>query len=112
PYDTMMRFHVYHKNKEYFKNMDYLFAVDADMVFVSPVGDEIIADLVGTVQPNYLFDPKPYDTNPFSTACVNRGEGKHYFAGAFYGGTREQFLQLIAHVKTNIDIDLARGFIA
>lgn len=112
PYDTMMRFHVYHKNKDTFARMDYLFALDADMVFVASVGQEILADLVGTVQPNYLFDQKPYETNPLSTAAINRGEGKHYFAGAFYGGKREQFERLLLTIKTNIDIDLARGIIA
>ena len=82
------------------------------MQFVATVGDEILADLVGTLQPNYLFDPKPYETNPLSTSCINRGEGKHYFAGAFYGGKREHVLKLFETTSTNITIDLARGVIA
>lgn len=112
PYDTMMRFHTYYKHKELFTGMDYLFALDADMQFVAPVGDEIISKRVGTLQPNYLFDPKPYETNPISTSCINRGEGKHYFAGAFYGGTRDEFIKLIKTAMTNINTDLARGVIA
>lgn len=112
PYDTMLRFHVYYNNKEQFAAMDYLYALDADMVFVDTVGDEILGDLVGTLQPNYLFDPKPYETNPLSTAAIGRGEGNYYFAGAFYGGKREQFTRLLQTIKTNIDIDLARGVIA
>lgn len=112
PYDTMMRFHVYYKNKELFKDLDYVYACDADMLFVGPVGDEILGERVATLHPNYIFEPKPYDTNPLSTACIHRGEGKIYTAGAFYGGTREEFLKLINTAKTNVDIDLSRGVIA
>jgi histo-blood group ABO system transferase len=112
PYDTMMRFQTYLNNKDAFAAYDYVYACDADMIFADTVGDEILADLVGTLQPNYLFDPKPYETNALSTACINRGEGKHYFAGAFYGGKRETVLKLLETTSTNISIDLARGLIA
>lgn len=112
PYDTMMRFAVYHKNKDHFKDRDYLFACDADMLFADEVGSEMFGTRVGTVQPNYLFDVKPYERNPLSTACVNRGEGGDYFAGGFYGGTYDEFINLAKKVTDNICIDLARGFIA
>lgn len=113
PYDTMMRFHTYYKHKELFHSFDYLFSCDADMLFVDHVGDEILSTRVATIQPNYLFDGnKPYDSNPLSMSCVNRGEGRHYFAGAFYGGVKDEFLTLIKTAKDHIDIDLARGYIA
>jgi len=112
PYDTMMRFATYNKHKELYEPYDYIYCLDADMQFVDTVGDEILADLVGTLQPNYLFDPKPYETNPLSTSCINRGEGKHYFAGAFYGGKRDEVLKLFETTSSNITIDLARGVIA
>jgi histo-blood group ABO system transferase len=113
PYDSMMRFHTYYKHKHLLQKMDYVFACDADMYFADEVGDEILSDLVGTVQPNFLFDPKPYERNPFSTACVNRGEEQNvYFAGAFYGGRVEPFLALVKAASESVDIDLARGYIA
>lgn len=112
PYDTMMRFATYYAHKDLYTDYDYIYCLDADMMFVDTVGDEIFADLVGTLQPNYLFDPKPYETNALSTACINRGEGKHYFAGAFYGGKRDEVLKLLEATSTNITIDLARGVIA
>ncbi len=34
--------------------MDYLFATDADMRFVGPVGDEILAKLVATQHPGFV----------------------------------------------------------
>jgi histo-blood group ABO system transferase len=112
PYDTMMRFQVYYNHKNLFEQYDYIYCLDADMAFVAPVQEEIFGNLVGTLQPNYLFDAKPYETNPLSTACIQRGEGKHYFAGAFYGGRQKEVLALFKTVSTNITIDLARGVIA
>ena len=112
PYDTMMRFAVYHTHKDQFADFDYLFSCDADMLFVDHVGAEMFGDRVGTLQPNYLFDAKPYERNPLSTACINRGEGSHYFAGGFYGASRDEFIKLTKNITDNICIDLARGFIA
>ena len=112
PYDSMMRFATYYQNRNALTNMDYLFSCDADMRFVDFVGDEILQNRVATIHSNYMFDQKPYETNPLSTACINRGNGKHYFAGAFYGGTKTAFLHLARTNAKNIDIDLARGIIA
>lgn len=112
PYDTLMRFYAYHENKEKLAGMDYLYAVDADMLFVGPVGDEILSDLVGVRHSQLMFKRGIYDTNPFSTACVNRYEGKNYFVGAFYGGKREEFFKLLDTITENIVTDLARGVIA
>jgi histo-blood group ABO system transferase len=113
PYDSMMRFEIYHKHKELFEDLDYIYAIDADMLFVDTVGNEILSELVATVLSVHLFDPiKPYEANPLSTAYVHMAEGKHYFAGAFYGGTKDAFLHLIETLTNRIHIDLARGYIA
>lgn len=112
PYDTMMRFGVYYNNRAQFKECDYLFACDADMLFVDHVGREMFGNRVGTIQPNYLFDAKPYERNPLSTACINRSEGQHYFAGGFYGAAHDEFIALTKAITDNIAIDLARGYIA
>jgi len=112
PHDTMMRFAIYYKNKEYFTDYDYLFSCDADMLFAEHVDSEMFGCRVGTLQPNYLFDAKPYECNPLSTACINRGEGAHYFAGGFYGASYDEFIKLTKVITDNISIDLARGYIA
>ncbi len=112
PYDTMMRFHTYHKHRDKLAKMDYLFACDADMRFVGEIGNEILGDRVATQHSQLLFKRGCYETNPFSTACVNRHEGTRYFAGAFYGGTRGEFLKLVKTAMDNVNIDLARGVIA
>jgi len=112
PYDTMMRFAVYNNHKEQFADCDYLFSCDADMLFADHVGCEMFGDRIATLQPNYLFDAKPYERNPLSTACINRSEGTDYFAGGFYGANKEEFFKLIQTIADNICIDLARGYIA
>jgi len=112
PYDSMMRFHTYFKHRDLFAGYDYLFACDADMHFAGFVGDEILGDLVGTVHSQLRFTRGIYECNPISTACVNRMEGDTYYAGAFYGGTREQFINMVGELARNVNIDLARGYIA
>src|SRR5205085_1200868 len=44
PYDTLRRFHIYESHQDMFKEMDYLFASDADMLFFGPVGDEVLSE--------------------------------------------------------------------
>src|SRR3990170_1691993 len=39
PYDSMFRFGVYLKHQEKFKNMDYIFSLDADMLFLDKIED-------------------------------------------------------------------------
>lgn len=112
PYDTMMRFAVYKQHKDCFADCDYLFSCDADMLFVDHVGEEMFGERVATLQPNYLFDAKPYERNPLSTACINRTEGGHYFAGGFYGAKTDEFIKLLEKITDNICIDLARGYVA
>lgn len=112
PYDTMMRLPMYDKARDYFKDMDYLFACDADMLFVDDVGDEILGDLVGTLHPGYVGRRGTYETNQASTAYIPHNEGKHYYAGGFNGGKRDEYLMLAATIAENIKKDLERGIIA
>jgi len=112
PYDSMMRTATYAKNKEQFKDCDYLYACDADMVFVDYIGDEILGNLVGTLHPGFTFRRGTYEQRPESQACVTPTEGKHYFAGGFYGGTQEEFINLIESLTSNIQKDLDQGIVA
>jgi len=112
PYDTMKRFEVYEKHRDRFKEMDYIFAVDADMLFVAPVGDEILSDRVATQHPAFVGKRGTYEKNRLSRAYVGKKEGASYFAGGFYGGKREEFLKLLQVNRENIDADLAHGLIA
>lgn len=112
PYDTMMRFHVYYKHRELLSTQDYLFACDADMLFVGEVGDEILGERVATMHPGFVGRRGSYDTNPLSNAYISDDEGEIYFAGGFYGGTAEEVLKIAKTNADNIDDDLTRNIIA
>jgi len=112
PHDTMKRFEIYDKNRDKLDQMDYLFAVDADMLFVAPIGDEVLSDLVGTQHPGFVGKKGSYEKNKLSRAYVHKKEKKIYFAGGFYGGKKEEFFKLVRKNKENIDADLAHGLIA
>ena len=119
PYDTMNRFHVYYAQKDFLETMDYVFATDADMLFVDFVGkdfsgngEEIFNERVATQHPGYVGQRGTYETNNISTACIRSNEGKYYFAGGFYGGRSPEFLKLVKTCADNVDKDLKKNFIA
>lgn len=113
PFITMMRCSMYCKHQEAFSSMDYLYALDADMRFVNPVGDEILSDLVATQHPGFITDRRgTYETNPASTAYIGEAEGTYYFAGGFYGGKREPFIAMNETMYANIQRDLDNNLIA
>jgi histo-blood group ABO system transferase len=110
-----MRFKVYRNSSDQFADCDYLFATDADMLFVREVGDEILGERVATRAPGYYFPSQPhddYEKNPVSTAAIPQGFGTFYLAGGFYGGSRQEFIKMITTCSEKIDKDLERGFIA
>lgn len=115
PYDTLMRFEVYYKNKDKYQNMDYIYATDADMLFLEEVGDEILSERVGTHHPGF-YKRKielPYERNPISTAYIKKEDDKFYFAGGFYGGTKDEVIKLFETTSKNIQEDLQNyGFVA
>lgn len=118
PFDTMLRYQAYVAHWDQLSSQDYLFASDADMLFVDNVGDEILGELVATMHPGFCDgSPFPvmrgsYETNPLSTACVHDHEGTCYFAGGFYGGSASKVLEMAETNLKHIYQDLARGLIA
>lgn len=111
PYDTLKRFHVYLANQELFKEMDYIFAIDADMIFVAEVGDEILGDLVATRHWGFVEKKGTYCGNKKSAAYVSRKERKTYCCGAFYGGKREEVQKMLTTLVRNVNSDLKKNLI-
>lgn len=112
PYDTMMRFHTYYTVKELLQEMDYIFAIDADMIFVNTVADEILGDLVATLHPGYIGKPGTPENRKVSRAFIPARKRRQYFCGGFYGGKTESLLTLWKTLIYNVDDDLSRGIIA
>ncbi len=114
PFDTMNRFHTYYASRELFreKEIEYIYALDADMRFIAPVGREIFSDVVATRHFGYTGQRGTYETNPHSRACVYPHEGTYYYAGAFYGGKLEKVINNWELLIDQVDTDLANNFIA
>lgn len=112
PDDTLKRFSFYAQQQKLLQEMDYVFATDADMLFVDYVGNEILGERVATQHPGFVNKRGTYETNSLSKACITAREGKYYFAGGFYGGSALEFIKLVETLAHNIEIDEAHNFIA
>ena len=89
---------------------DYLFLLDADMLFEGPVDDEIVADGVTvTVHPAMLpgtpVDQLTYERNADSAAYVPWGEGATYHAGGILGAPRTHFFDLSRQIDAMCKAD-------
>lgn len=119
PTPTLMRYHSFLKEEELLSTYDYIFYVDADMLFVSRVGDEILGDLVAAEHPMYSIRKNyipPYEPNKDSTAYIPRvgkivkekGQNRLqplYLAGGLQGGRSDVFIQAMKTLKGMIDKD-------
>jgi len=112
PYDTMMRVQAYNKYKVLYGAFDYLFACDADMLFVNEVGDEILSTRVGTRHPGFFHKRGSYEVRKSSAAYVPAQEGEYYFAGGFYGGKRDVFIDINRSILEMIERDKKKNLIA
>jgi histo-blood group ABO system transferase len=105
PYDTLMRLSIYYDHREAYQGLDYLYALDADMLFVDTVGSEILGDRVATQHPGYVGKRGTYETDLRSTAYIAPHEGEYYFAGGFNGGSKDNFLHMALTIKERIQKD-------
>jgi len=75
PLPTLYRYHLFLREEELLKTYDFLYYVDADMKFVSRVGDEILGNLVGAQHPMYAIRTNyipPYEPNSKSASYIPR----------------------------------------
>ena len=101
PDATLYRYHVI---LERAWEDEYLFLIDADMLFEGRVGDEILGELTATLHPGYVGKTNlPFETRARSAAYVPKGDT--YYAGGFVGGRRETFLLLAERIRDQISHD-------
>lgn len=119
PLPTLHRYSLFLREEELLSTYDYIFYIDADMLFVSRVGNEILGDLVSAQHPMYALRKEyipPYEPNKESTAYVPRvgrilGQGDKkrleplYLAGGFQGGRSDVFIEAMKDMKQMIDKD-------
>jgi histo-blood group ABO system transferase len=123
PTPTLMRYHLFLREEKLLSEYDYVFYCDADMKFVSRVGDEILGDLVGAQHPMYAIRQNyvpPYEPNPKSSSFIPRvgrvieegGKKKFqplYFAGGFQGGRSDTWIQAMKDMRDLIDKDFTEN---
>lgn len=126
PEPTRFRYGLFLKEEELLREYDYVFYCDADMLFVSKVGDEILGDgLTAAQHPMYALRHEynaPYEPNPESTSYIKRPgrlvevDGKKkfeslYFAGGFQGGRTEEWITAMKAMKENLDKDFVANYV-
>jgi hypothetical protein len=89
---------------------EWVFLLDADMLFEGPVEDDVIADgITVTVHPAMLpgtpVDQLTYERNPASVAYVAPGEGSTYHPGGIVGAPRAAFFELSRQVDAMCQAD-------
>lgn len=123
PLPTLFRYSLFIQQEELLREYDYVFYCDADMKFVSRVGDEILGDITAAQHPMYALDKKyipPYEPNEKSTAFIPRpgrvivenGQKRFeplYFAGGFQGGRAENWISAMKEMQSMIDEDFTKN---
>ena len=112
PHDSLLRCRYYADHAKDFEGIDYLYACDADMIMLAPVGNEIFGERVATLHHAYLGTKGTYERSARSRACIYPHEGKAYYAGGFYGGSTKEFIKMSRTMIERIQEDLSHGIIA
>lgn len=90
---------------------DFVYYIDADSLFVAPVGDEILKDMIVVSHPGYYTKGGgSWENNKSSIAFTPFSMRRHYVCGGFQGG--RFFLQIAADLRDDILIDASDGITA
>jgi len=113
PEDSLLRYHYFLMKKKELLDCDYLFYLDADMLVVDEVGDEVLTDLLGVQHPGFHVNKQGTpETRPESTAFVEPSKIKQYCCGGFNGGSSSCVVEMSETLSKNIDIDSKNGIVA
>jgi len=112
PWMTLGRYRIFSNNSAWFYDTDYLYYIDADMLFIDSVGEEIFGELVVTQHPGYYNGGDWREARSRSTAYISNDKKIHYVAGGFNGGKTENFMKMANILASNIDADYNNGIIA
>jgi hypothetical protein len=113
PGPTLHRYHTFLKAEKYLQCFDQLFYIDADMLFVAPVGEEIFSPfgLTATLHPGYIGGCGTPERRPQSISYISTKAENQYFCGGFNGGNADHFLDMAYNIKEMIDEDAKQGIV-
>lgn len=120
PNNTLKRYEIFLKSEDKIMQMDYLFYLNANLLFLEEITAEEFLPrsdqkLVGCLHPGYYNKPVkkyPYEGNHRSKAYISKKDGKYYFAGGINGGITKDFITAIKTLRDNIEQDLNNQIIA
>lgn len=118
PGNTLFRFKIFESIVESLKKYDYIFFINANMIFVDYVGEEILPDIdsiIVTTHPGFYNKKRldfAYEGNSKSLAYIPVHKGEVYVCGGFNGGSTKEYLELISSLNHNIQEDYRKGVIA
>ena len=100
-------------------HIDYIYFCNANLLINEPIDETILPTnenkMVGVNHPGqYMLHNTEftYERNPKSSAYIPLGEGKYYYQGCFFGGTKDAFLEMSKQLQKDIDEDLSNDIIA
>ena len=119
PLDSLFRFDMFLEIESELETFDYVFFFNANMLFLKPIGKEILPvqeKLVAVLHPGYYNKPAflyPYDRNKKSTAYIPPCRKFYkYYMGSLNGGKTKDYLELIKVCSHNIHVDYDSGYVA
>lgn len=112
PNETLYRYRTILSRRHLLDVFDHVFYIDADMLFVAPVGpQDIISDgITATLHPGYVGGRGTPEHRPESTAFCTTNTA--YYCGGFQGGETYAYLQAAEEMSAAIDTDAKNGIIA
>lgn len=119
PNDTLKRFHLFSRIKDELASFDYIFFLNANVLFTDDVGEDILPSeeegIVVVQHPGFYHRPRKdfhYERATDSRAYIADDEGVHYVCGGVNGGRSKDYLRMIDSLREAIDDDEQRNIIA
>jgi histo-blood group ABO system transferase len=116
PKSSLFRYKNILDNEQIFSKYSHILYLDADMLVVDDLYDDILSELIGVIHPGFekcLNNKKfPYERNSLSTAYIEYGFGKRYYQGCIQGGLKDRFIKMVKDIIPNIEQDLEKNYIA
>ena len=119
PADSLYRFEIFLQAETELRNCDYLYYLNANVLLIRSIGEEILPDATGLVGVEWpvkkLSHPMfyHYERNPRSLAYVEPYKGPYkYYMGGLNGGSSNSYLKMIHALAKNIRTDEKNGITA
>ncbi|RIY32709.1 hypothetical protein CKF54_04445 [Psittacicella hinzii] len=121
PGATLKRFHYFSQASSHLEQFDYIFFANANYYcknkilaseLLLPEGEKGLIFVEHFGQNHLPERLRSYERNPASLAYIPEEQATTYVAGAFYGGTAQEFLTMAKTLAQRVDQDLANGIIA